>query len=44
MTIEVQEVYSIKNLLLALGSKAMQARHWVKVFSKLDRPMPSMDG
>lgn len=43
VTKEVNEVVGHKNLLLALGSKAMQQRHWVKVFAALDRPMPNLD-
>jgi hypothetical protein len=43
LTKDVNEVVGHKNLLLALGSKAMLQRHWVKVFAALDTPAPNLD-
>jgi len=39
----VQEVVGHKSLILALGSKAMLQRHWVKVFAVLETPAPNLD-
>lgn len=43
LTKDVNEVNGHKNLLLALGSKAMLQRHWVKVFAVLETPAPNLD-
>lgn len=41
LTRDVKEVEAHKSLILALGSKAMQPRHWVKVFNVLDTTTPA---
>jgi hypothetical protein len=36
LTKDVKEAESHKTLILALGSKAMRARHWDKIYAVLD--------
>lgn len=36
LTRDVTEVQAHKSLIISLGSKAMQPRHWVKVFNELE--------
>ena len=40
LTREVKEIQAHSNIILALGSKAMQKRHWAKVFNVLEVPNP----
>lgn len=41
LTTEVKMVSQNSNLILALGNKNMQPRHWNKVFALLDGAQPS---
>lgn len=43
LTRDVKEVEAHKNLIMALGSKAMLQRHWVKVFAVLETAAPNLD-
>jgi hypothetical protein len=43
LTREVKETNNHASLITALGSKAMQKRHWNKVFGVLEYPTSNMD-
>jgi len=43
LTRDVKEVEGHKNLITALGSKAMLHRHWIKVYAVLETPAPNLD-
>ena len=40
---EVKEVEAQKALILALGQKAMQPRHWTKVYAELNHQAPNLE-
>jgi hypothetical protein len=38
---EVKEVVQYSNIILALGNKALEEKHWEKIFNLIDQPKPS---
>lgn len=38
---EVKEIAVFSNLIVALGNKALEEKHWEKIFSLTDMPKPS---
>lgn len=43
LTRDVKEVEAMRNLILALGSRAMLHRHWIKIYALLETPAPNLD-
>jgi hypothetical protein len=41
LKVEVKDVAIYSNLILALGNKALEEKHWEKIFNLIEQPKPS---